>query len=43
MENGDAFVTFLLVMVSLSMIAVVATIMYQGVAFLERRLTRQFK
>jgi NitT/TauT family transport system permease protein len=30
-------------MMSLAIIAVVATLMYQGVAYLERRLTSQFK
>jgi NitT/TauT family transport system permease protein len=34
---------FTLVMVSLAIIAVVATLMYQAVALLERRLTNQFK
>jgi NitT/TauT family transport system permease protein len=37
------FVNFTLVMVSLAIIAVVATLMYQGVAVLERMLTRQFQ
>lgn len=40
---GFQVFNFTLVMVSLSIIAVVATVMYQGVAFLERRLTSQFK
>lgn len=40
---GFQVFNFTLVMVSLAIIAVVATLMYQGVAFLERRLTSQFK
>lgn len=40
---GFQVFNFTLVMMSLAIIAVVATLMYQGVAFLERRLTRQFK
>lgn len=40
---GFQVFNFTLVMMSLSVIAVVATLMYQGVAFLERRLTSQFK
>lgn len=40
---GFQVFNFTLVMVSLAMIAVVATLMYQAVAYLERRLTRQFK
>ncbi|CAJ1003087.1 ABC-type nitrate/sulfonate/bicarbonate transport system permease component [Brevibacillus aydinogluensis] len=39
----SSFITFTLVMVSLAIIAVVATLMYQGVAVLERMLTRQFQ
>lgn len=40
---GFQVFNFTLVMMSLAIIAVVATLMYQGVAFLERRLTSQFK
>lgn len=40
---GFQVFNFTLVMASLAIIAVVATVMYQGVAFLERRLTSQFK
>jgi NitT/TauT family transport system permease protein len=40
---GFQVFNFTLVMMSLTIIAVVATLMYQGVAFLERRLTSQFK
>ena len=40
---GFQVFNFTLVMVSLAIIAIVATVMYQGVAFLERRLTSQFK
>lgn len=40
---GFQVFNFTLVMMSLAIIAVVATLMYQGVAYLERRLTSQFK
>ncbi|MFY0543342.1 ABC transporter permease [Brevibacillus sp. H7] len=40
---GFQVFNFTLVLVSLFIIAIVATLMYQGVAFLERRLTSQFK
>ncbi|MGQ7276481.1 ABC transporter permease [Brevibacillus thermoruber] len=40
---GFQVFNFTLVMVSLAIIAVVATLMYQGVAVLERLLTRQFQ
>ena len=40
---GFQVFNFTLVMASLAIIAVVATVMYQGVAFLERRLTSLFK
>ncbi|CAM5793009.1 MULTISPECIES: ABC transporter permease [Brevibacillus] len=40
---GFQVFNFTLVMVALAIIAVVATLMYQGVALLERRLTSQFK
>ncbi|MGN7468728.1 ABC transporter permease [Brevibacillus sp. SAFN-007a] len=40
---GFQVFNFTLVMMSLAIIAVIATLMYQGVAFLERRLTSQFK
>jgi NitT/TauT family transport system permease protein len=40
---GFQVFNFTLVMVSLAIIAVVATLMYQAVALLERRLTSQFK
>jgi len=40
---GFQVFNFTLVMVSLAVIAIVATVMYQGVAFLERKLTSQFQ
>jgi len=40
---GFQVFNFTLVMVSVAIIAVVATLMYQGVAILERKLTNQFK
>lgn len=40
---GFQVFNFTLVIVSLGIIAIVATLMYQAVAFLERRLTSQFK
>lgn len=40
---GFQVFNFTLVMVSIAIIAVVATVMYQGVAMLERKLTSQFK
>jgi NitT/TauT family transport system permease protein len=40
---GFQVFNFTLVMVSLGIIAIVATLMYQAVAYLERRLTSQFK
>lgn len=40
---GFQVFNFTLVLVSLFIIAIIATLMYQAVAFLERRLTSQFK
>ncbi|WP_139489454.1 ABC transporter permease [Brevibacillus dissolubilis] len=40
---GFQVFNFTLVMVSLLIVAIVATLMYQGVAYLERQLTSQFK
>ncbi|MBG9940703.1 ABC transporter permease [Brevibacillus formosus] len=40
---GFQVFNFTLVMMSLAIIAVIATLMYQGVAYIERRLTSQFK
>ncbi|MFD2371983.1 ABC transporter permease [Brevibacillus sp. GCM10020057] len=40
---GFQVFNFTLVMMSLAIIAVVATLMYQGVAYMERRLTRSFQ
>jgi len=40
---GFQVFNFTLVMVSLGVIAIVATLMYQAVAYVERRLTSQFK
>ncbi len=40
---GFQVFNFTLVMMSLFVIAIVATLMYQGVSYLERRLTSQFK
>ncbi|NGQ94787.1 ABC transporter permease [Brevibacillus sp. SYP-B805] len=40
---GFQVFNFTLVMMSMGVIAVVATLMYQGVAYLERKLTSQFK
>ncbi|GAA4710271.1 ABC transporter permease [Brevibacillus fulvus] len=40
---GFQVFNFTLVMVALAVIAIVATLMYQAVAYLEKRLTKQFK
>jgi NitT/TauT family transport system permease protein len=40
---GFQVFNFTLVLVSLGVVAVIATLMYQGVAYLERKLTRQYK